>query len=910
MSITAAIKRTGSLLAVLLLAGVMILPTMHVRAANEGISVVTNKSVIMGQSIDITDLQITGTGDVNITLSIKAANGTFAFGTEDADVTGENTGYTTVSGLRSDVNNTLATLNYTPTGLGVDTIEVNLGSNVDNVIIDPIGGHAYTIVDDFLSWDDAAVAASQLQYGGIQGYLANVTSEEEDSFIVEHLEGNGWIGASDAGSGEAEGTWKWVAGPEAGTVFWSGGNAANGGHPVDDEYNNWNWNEPNNSGDEDCAEYIVGEGWNDLRCFGILRNYVVEFGAASVPDPIVTQFTITSAGNETPIGTCEELTALGEDNRYDQISLTNDIDCNNQTIESLFAGNTFQGTFDGNNHTIRNFAIDGVESVTTALIPSSQNATFNDLTIDNATLTSYGSNTATLLGAAYGSLTLNNIHVRNTHIGVTGESASYTGGLVAEVRIDSGSTATLNNISFEGAIDTTNTNRVGGLVGLFTSDAPATTIEQVYANAKITIGGTGSTVGGLFGELEATGYDAAGMITLRNAYSWGTITLQEYIEGTYNNVGGIAGVIDSEASGYDSNLTIQNVYSRGLVQGGSNVGGLFGSASTGLADTVAYTIENSFATARVTAFSESGVEGAIFGSIGDSEAIESMSLSNIYFDQTATEQNNCDGDGTEIEACTAVNTTGDQLNYFVNNTTNPPLNNWNFEEIWARNLGVPPTFSPVLDSDGDSIIDSVENAAPNGGDANNDGTADSIQPNIASLIDSLTGGYAVLIVDEACSITSVSISAESTNHTQDDGFGYPAGLMDYTIDCGVDGFTATITQYYYGVSGDFVVRKYNPNTQTYSTINDAATSDQTIASQQVKVASYPVTDGGELDLDGEENGIIVDPTGLAAAVNPDQKPGDLAHTGQPANLYILMAALLLLSSVAFLAARRAHHNVS
>jgi hypothetical protein len=65
-------------------------------------------------------------------------------------------------------------------------------------------------------------------YHGLQGYLATITSQEENDFIEQKLSADGWIGASDdfeqiniaAGSflyadqGEAEGRWYWVTGPE------------------------------------------------------------------------------------------------------------------------------------------------------------------------------------------------------------------------------------------------------------------------------------------------------------------------------------------------------------------------------------------------------------------------------------------------------------------------------------------------------------------------------------------------------------------------------------------------------------------------------------------------------------------------------------------------------------------------
>lgn len=194
----------------------------------------------------------------------------------------------------------------------------------------------------------------------------------------------------------------------------------------------------------------------------------------------------------------------------------------------------------------------------------------------------------------------------------------------------------------------------------------------------------------------------------------------------------------------------------------------------------------------------------------------------------------------------------------------------------------------------DGIQNDVEDAAPNSGDANNDGTVDSEQDNVASFVDSVTGQYAVLQVSNECSITSVSTVAESANTTRDTSYSYPTGLMDFTLDCGTPGTTATITQYYYGATGSFTVRKYNSITKTYTTIDSASISDQTIGGQSAKVATYQVKDGGSLDLDGAEDGNIHDPAGLAT------QSGSLASTGQNIHLIVYLAAGLLITGYAII----------
>ena len=144
-------------------------------------------------------------------------------------------------------------------------------------------GHFYEFipssVPNGVSWTSANAAAATKTLYGIQGYLATITSAAENTFIKDKLQGNGWLGASDAA---AEGTWKWVAGPENGALLPAG-------------YTAWNAGEPNNAGNEDYAHMIGNPSagplgtWNDLANGGgggayAVLGYVVEYGG-SAGDP-------------------------------------------------------------------------------------------------------------------------------------------------------------------------------------------------------------------------------------------------------------------------------------------------------------------------------------------------------------------------------------------------------------------------------------------------------------------------------------------------------------------------------------------------------------------------------------------------------------------------------------------------
>ena len=164
----------------------------------------------------------------------------------------------------------------TSTATGTRSIDVALG---DAVVYD---GHFYEVVNSSVTWPNARSGALAKSLFGIPGYLVNITSAAENQFILSKVSTTAWIGASDSG---AEGTWKWMDGPEAGTTFWigTGTGSAQGG-----QYANWNTNEPNDSaGAEDYASIYSGVGasdgkWND---YGGSGPYIVEYGN---PDAVIS----------------------------------------------------------------------------------------------------------------------------------------------------------------------------------------------------------------------------------------------------------------------------------------------------------------------------------------------------------------------------------------------------------------------------------------------------------------------------------------------------------------------------------------------------------------------------------------------------------------------------------------------
>jgi hypothetical protein len=177
------------------------------------------------------------------------------------------------------------------------TVPVKLAAN----------NHYYGFLKGYSSFQEAQGAAAAESHRGLGGYLATVTSAAEDSFIYSDVilpmklpTTPGFsigLGASDA---TAEGTWRWLSGPESGQVL---------------VYQRWLSGQPDSGTQQNHLAYALGSPfWEDMHADdsvfpngyagfvvefgGLPASYVIKPSSASVEEGQTVTFTIDTQNVE------------------------------------------------------------------------------------------------------------------------------------------------------------------------------------------------------------------------------------------------------------------------------------------------------------------------------------------------------------------------------------------------------------------------------------------------------------------------------------------------------------------------------------------------------------------------------------------------------------------------------------
>lgn len=255
------------------------------------------------------------------------------------------------------------------------------------------------------------------------------------------------------------------------------------------------------------------------------------------------------------------------------------------------------------------------------------------------------------------------------------------------------------------------------------------------------------------------------------------------------------------------------------------------------------------------------------------------------------------------------------------------------------------SFSPSVQAYGDSdnIPKVEENASPNDGDNNYDGTKDGYQSDVATTqnpndLESPDAWVSLEIGDSeeeqssSWQIDEFTPVDPDTLPSQPDGSIFPVGMFDVKLSCAqryncyeeetnsietdfvderITGDTVHLKLIFDRVidTSKWTTRKYDPLTDTYTDYSPYVTiSTQNIGYNRT-VLEWDIVDGGLGDADGEVNCQITDPIGptvpiatstgvtiIPAAKTTISEP-KLANTGLGTNVLISIAVLLIAAAV-------------
>eukprot|EP00759_Apiculatamorpha_spiralis_P009221 PhF_6_TR15958/c0_g1_i1/m.24870 len=153
-------------------------------------------------------------------------------------------------------------------------------SNTTQVMFSPATGHYYQLQTSPVTWNAAKTACESVSIYGAQGYLATITSEDEQNFLTSVASINVWLGAKSTG---VRAPFRWVTGPEG---------VANMGTGTPMSYTNWNNYEPNFIQGSDVVRAYAGGKWDDYPST-LTEGYLCEFGG--MIGDIVPSYSVTGS---------------------------------------------------------------------------------------------------------------------------------------------------------------------------------------------------------------------------------------------------------------------------------------------------------------------------------------------------------------------------------------------------------------------------------------------------------------------------------------------------------------------------------------------------------------------------------------------------------------------------------------
>lgn len=352
-----------------------------------------------------------------------------------------------------------------------------------------------------------------------------------------------------------------------------------------------------------------------------------------------------SPGSPFHVLNCGNLSNINTDEDAHYV-LDNDLDCTDFDFDTLIGdlgltSNGFTGSFDGQGHEIIGVTIEKSSDNFVGLFARLS----DDAVVKNLSLTANVHGNANV-GILAGDIRDTANVERVVTFGTATCDNENCGGITGSQRNASTITKSGSHATVEDAGQS-----AGGLVGWIAADGD---ISLSYFSGSVS--GT-NYVGGLVGAANTGGVNAS----ITDSYSDGTVTASA------DYAGGLVGM------GFD--IDVYYSYAAGSVTGNNNVGGLVGALNGDMAET--------FSAAEI-----SGTGGAVGPVTGH---FFTGSVGNRYFDTVKT------GFSSSPDGSSPIDTNSDP-DYFLDNSTNPPMSTWTFDSNhWRTNYNYYPSLPPLFD---------------------------------------------------------------------------------------------------------------------------------------------------------------------------------------------------------------------
>lgn len=220
--------------------------------------VVTTESAV---TVPITISGFSSATKLDVKISVPVGEGYFTVNPGATGIVAD-VGYTdstevteyAFNGTVADVTSVLASgVSWVAPATSTGDITVSVAQTETGLYYNHENGHYYKPVNDTnVTWGEAVDQADNTTKYGMVGYLATVTTRQENDFITYNTTTSSmWLGGSDAGGSNGS-TYTWRTGPESGQQFWSGDE---NGTESSGMYAGWQLGEPSNT------QYFFGCGF-------------------------------------------------------------------------------------------------------------------------------------------------------------------------------------------------------------------------------------------------------------------------------------------------------------------------------------------------------------------------------------------------------------------------------------------------------------------------------------------------------------------------------------------------------------------------------------------------------------------------------------------------------------------------